>query len=149
MGIQFTYYPRPDQRETKRYTLNATSWSRIYVRSHAYIYRIEIRNMHTTRTMYLSEVESPSGTNYDELGPQAFIREDWHPPFIFARAAVGTIECLVIVRYFSQAYMKRIQMGICEPLPYKGTGKKVISTEDMNKYYYDGDLGKAKDEDGG
>jgi hypothetical protein len=143
LGVPFTFaiQPTPDKRKVVRYQVNnmKNGWYPIYKRTHAFVYSIEIRNMDNSATIYYSEDENPSGLNYDEIGPKASVTEKYDPQELFANTSTGTVQVIVIVKYYSPAYIKRMCLGIMEPMPRnppKRTDSKGKELSPLTEYYY-------------
>jgi hypothetical protein len=131
----------PDLRKILRYrvTHNTNNWFSIYKRTIPFIYSIEIRNMDNSATIYVSEDENPSQTHYDELGPKASLTERYDPQELYANTSTGTVEVLVIVKAYSPEYVKRMGMGIMEPMPRNPPKKKDSKGNEIDPisvYYY-------------
>jgi len=150
-GVTFNISPKPDMRVIKRQFVRNTvgNWQKIYTRTYPFIHSIELRSLDTANILYISEDENPTSNDYDELGPMAFVTEGYDPPELFANTSAGDIFCLVIVEYFSINYMKRMAMGIMEPMPRNpkpGKDEKGQELDPLTQYYYRSDkaLGRVK-----
>jgi len=125
MPVQFVINPRPDKREIKRYKVKQASsqtgglWTQIYQRTHPFVQGIEVRNLSTGNMLYISQEEMPTADNFDPIQPLASFSEEMDPPYLYANTDMPVshdIEVLVIVKYFSIEYVKRMYMGIYEPM---------------------------------